>query len=149
MSKEASLKTSTRFIRFAFGILALLQLCFALSSFEGLVARYQDELSLRVALANWGPPLLMIFFGLGWFTVHVIEIALQRTLFKQAVLILILWAVAVLIWNFNPFFVNLGFINDMSSPGSLLAMTGSVLRYSVFSTETISIVQQRMGSLFK
>lgn len=126
-----------------FGISALISLCGAIGGTQSLTLSLQDNTPDYYTVINWGPILLALAFGLGWGTLFLIEMVLQRKHRPLVVMLLVVMFLELFAFSFFSLQANMAEpFRALASRGLPFWQSGWMLRLSAFSNETLGLVQQ-------
>jgi hypothetical protein len=128
--------------------MALFSLAFALMWLEMALSDNSQEGHLLVA--NWGTPLIflaVILFGLGWLTMNYLENMVWHKSRNTAIFLFLgSAAVFLLVGLVSSFLFPIGFPRYAGYAVSFMAISGLLLRLSVFRPETLARIRLRKPS---
>jgi hypothetical protein len=135
-SKQSPL---TRLATFATMFAGLFLLCAAVSMIQGRAMDSADKITMRVSLENWGPPILVTFFGIGWTTFHILGVALLYKRKIVAIAAIMAYVVAGIVIPSLMFLAREeSLLKELSVIGMAMVGAGGLLRQSAFQPEVRS-----------
>jgi hypothetical protein len=126
--------------RILFAIIGLAFLGSSIELIQTITWATKDNIQDYVFVHYWFSQIVVLFFALGWFTIHWLEVVLLEKQMKTARVLF--WAVlleGILSGACFHFFVNYEVLNRFGITVPSLIFSGAFLRYSVFSNEAFTV----------
>jgi hypothetical protein len=118
----------------------LLGLSSSFSSIQYIVQSTADTIDSIIFIDNWLPWFAVLFFALGWITVHWIEYSLLSNHIGFAKLLFIVFLIEPGVFgSYFRYFNTHEVLHRTSGMILMLIMSGGYLRYSMFRNETLLI----------
>jgi hypothetical protein len=109
---------------------------------QNIAKIFIDNLDKSIFIDNWMPWIAVLFFALGWFITHWIEIVLSKNQIRTAKLLFgVILIGGTLISVYFGFFIDNEVLHRFGLTSQFLVASGYFLRYSVFRDESLLLVR--------